>query len=266
MDLISTVDQTEFHTRWVRARLAALQQIVGEPASAVDPAQNIFEREIKLLRGLTAEQSDAALRAVFDNSRQFALSASRRFSLQFELSDFQDILSKSAIPCTSGLWQGNERSRSVETHQCPFGANSEVRICDWYREAIDGLVTGLGSNERYVRHRSEAHGDDSCLDVYFDDSDSNTKKTLRYGPVPPPMEDALRPVSVKFAGKGMLVKWSGYSAGTIFYTLEKTDASPLCMNLAKTSHRDFFNAVHEIFPDVRLQDAAPLAVYGEGTK
>lgn len=257
----------DFLGRWSGARRAALVASTDAPHAIQGGASWDSAAEVAWVAGLNEEQLDRALRAVFDSSRKLAISASKRFSLQFDLDDFQTIFSASNIPCTAGHWTSRKAARVAEQRACPLlGTVNLQAVCQWFREAADGLVMGLGSTERYVRHRSQGYGDESCLDVIYDDGAGAEQGVLRWGPVPPPMSASLDSVVRDFARNGDTVKWVGYSAGTIFYSLNEGSIKPLCGTKARQKHEDLFSKVHHLVPELRMQDAAPLAVYGEGTK
>jgi hypothetical protein len=247
------------------ARLAALRQ-VSTPAlpPALENAPEVDEAEA--VRQLPAELVDTALRGVFENSRKLALSASRHFSIRLELDDFQQLFLAAQLPCALGTWSARPSARVAERHGCLHGRGRETRLCDWYREAMDGMVMGLGESERVVRQRSEAYGDDGCLDVIFDDA-PEAAADWTYAPVPPPLEGHLRTVVQRCAAKGFELSWLGYRAGTLFYKLTpKNSTAPLCRDNARSAHEGVAQAVHELFPTIRLQDSSPLAVYAEGTR
>src|SRR5690606_26363948 len=113
-----------------------------------------------------------------------ALSASRHFGIRFEMDDFRELLATSQIACASGRWSVRKQAVVVEAVNCPFAAGQETRFCDWFREAIDGLVMGLGETERYVRHSSLAYGDEACVDVIYDDVAEFGDDNPRYAALP----------------------------------------------------------------------------------
>jgi len=252
--------------RWRDARVSAATSAVDAGDLALLAADDPDGVEVALVRKIPPDRVDEALKRVFDNSRRLALSASRRYSIRFELDDFIGLFQAAQIPCATGSWAKRSHARVSERQGCSFGANREVRMCDWYREAMDGIIMGLGETERIVRHGSQAYGDDGCLDIVFDDA-PEAVADLSYAPVPTPMAGHLQQVVHAFKQRGLSLNWDGYRAGTLFYTLtpEQSDL-PLCTGKGRAAHGDVIAAVRAVFPVVRVQDSSPLAVYGESTK
>lgn len=256
------VDFSELAERWHRARMAAIVRVLEETSSPSPSSSS----ENELVSLLSDEQFEKASKAVFDNSRKLALSASRYYSVQLELEDFRKLFVEAGLPCAMGRWSVRQKAQVAERHDCPHGEMRATKLCDWYREAMDGMVMGFGENERFVRHRSAAHGDEGCLDVLFDDGPEQGEE-WGYAAVPPPMLQHLTKVEHDFEQRSYKLSWLGYRAGTLFYHLVLSDPNqPLCRGTARNAHADLQRAVHEVFPTVRLHDASPLAVYGEGTR
>jgi hypothetical protein len=222
--------------------------------------------EADLIRVIPVESWDEALKKVFDYSRKLAISASKHFKMTLETDDFRRMLEKSTIPCTQGQWSKNSSSVYVTTSRCHAAQTKEKRFCDWYKEAIDGLVMGLGDTERYVRHGAQAYGDLECVDVIYDDR-PGLDADLTYAPIPPPLLGSLDDIVAKVFKTGMQLSFVGYRAGTLFYTLTNFNPDkPLCQSSGRRAHTLVQSSVSEIFPTLGVQDASPLAVYGEGTK
>lgn len=264
-------EYVEFSKRWLRARVSAAS--LGEAYDGIDDTSDSvgsaseWSKEIKLVSEIPLNMFDFALRDVFDKSRQLAISASRHYKVRLELADFQDLLRLSGIPCAAGEWTSRAQARVVARSGCAHGLSKNTRMCDWYREAIDGVVVGLGETERFVRHQSEAYGDEGCLDILFDDSPQLPQSELLYGPIPAPFEPQLGVAISHYKTRGFQLEWKGYRAGTVFYTLTGTDLTEaLCQSRGRIAHNDLKEYVRNIFPTLRIQDASPLAVYAEGTR
>lgn len=264
-------ESVEFSQRWLRARISAanLGEVVDSDNDLdfADEYQRRWSKEIKLVNEIPLNMFDFALRDVFDKSRKLAISASRHYRIRLEIADFQALLNQSGIPCAAGEWSVRSQARVVSRTGCSHALSKNTRMCDWYREAIDGVVVGLGETERFVRHKSEAHGDDSCLDVIFDDAPHLQQEELLYGPIPAPFQPQLKEAISHYETRGFQLVWKGYRAGTVFYTLAGTDiAEALCQSRGRIAHLDLQDYVRKIFPTLRIQDASPLAVYAEGTR
>lgn len=260
-------EYSDFSIRWLKARVSAASLGESSHQNKVTLTESGLRKEAELVNEIPLNMLDFALKQVFDNSRRLAISASQHYGIRLELTDFQKLLIASSLPCALGQWTERPQSHFVTRSGCIHGQSKNTRICDWYREAIDGVIVGLGETERFVRHRSEAYGDEGCLDIVFDDSQNLPQDDLRYGPIPPPLLQHLNSVISEWKQRGFTLNWKGYSAGTLFYTLAGQDPTEaLCQSRGRTLHQDLQKSVREVLPTLRIQDSTPLAVYAEGTR
>ncbi len=256
----------EFLKRWAAARRSALIRVLAErDHESVDPEISASFSEDKLWEQLHATDQDAALKQVFLHSRKLGQSAVQHYQLQWELSDLHQVLKGSYIPCTMGQWKKNEQAWVATQTYCSAPRIYGNFICNYWREAIDGLIMGVGENERIARHSSMGHGDEICLDVYFEDAPTKEPGGLRWGAIPDNMVSPLEDIKEWLSSQGVTLHWHGYAENTIFYSMSLPD-KPICGSTAAIWHNRLYKKVHTEFPDVRMQDAAPLAVYAEGTK
>lgn len=159
-------------SRWQRARRSALKTVAESESPGADVALASVEAEGEALRDVSAESIEKRLRDVFDNSRKLALSASKYFGVTFEIDDFRSLFVAAGVPCAQGIWERRDGAAIGTRNGCPMARVKNTHACDWYREAMDGLVMGLGQKERIVRHGSEAYGDSACVDVLFEEGPS----------------------------------------------------------------------------------------------
>lgn len=244
-------DAMEFHRRWRLARIAALRGIEGD-------------EEVNLLARVKTDR-DSILRTVFDNSRKLGMSLVRYLGLSWELSDIQEVLSFSDAPCLHGTWSEKPFAKVLHRPGCHVAKQVGSFYCDFWREAIDGLIMGVTEVERYARHESRGHGDPGCVDVFFED------RGLRWGAVPKKISDGLGALQEKFRLRKILLTLEGFSEGILYYRLESLSESPnsqapLCGTGGRMLHEALAREVRGCFPGLMIQDASPLAVYGEGTK
>ncbi len=261
-------DHVEFNLRWCRARIAALKEVLNLNAlSELSSSPDVYySNERKLLNAIQEEDKERALRSVFDNSRKFGISLSKYYRLSWELEDIRDVLSRSVIPCAQGRWEEREHAVTVRRQGCSAQEEIGSFLCTWFRESIDGLIMGVGQDERFARHASVGHGDSECLDVYFTETLTLNASQLRFAPVPPHVLVKLEPIQRVFEDMGARLVFAGFSERTLFYKVESKDTKPLCGTTGRLLHQRLYKLVHEIFPDFRMQDLSPLAVYAEGTK
>ena len=139
----------DFSRLWRSARIAALKPLITKlpPLPAQLPQAG---QELRLLRFLPAERRDDALRGVFDNSWKLGRSAVRYLGLQWELSDLHEVLTSVGIACLTGRWTQHNGALVLNRAGCAPARTIGSFYCDYWREAIDGLVMGVGGDERYA--------------------------------------------------------------------------------------------------------------------
>ena len=268
----------DFNRRWLSARLSALRNaktgralILDEPVldrlgSAEPESTPVLEAqyldEVCAAAGPEKTQvKDDLLRAVFDNSRKLSLGFAKRFGLTFEINDLRSLLELSGIPCARGSWTERENACVLTRNDCGFCRASGSYACDYWREAMDGLVMGLGEHERFVRHASVRHGDAECLDVFFNDTEKNRGDSPAWGPVPEHMAVELFETSAYFQRTtGIPLELKGFREGTLFFEFGAS-TDPLCGNGGLLSRR-FDAMIKEKFPGLAVKDVTPQAVLG----
>lgn len=255
----SSFNQIAFGDRWKAARLAAIFSVLDEDLPELE-----FD-ETALLSLVNESDRDALLKGVFDNSRKLGVSAARHFSLSWELDDLRDILGELAVPCTRGSWTKGNHSQVLTRAGCDEQTYIGPLYCDYWREAFDGLTMGVCENERYARHASVGHGDINCIDVFFDDSSGASSSGNKWGEVPGSISEGLAPLQTYFKEQKVILSLKGLSEGILYYLMEKENGV-LCGSSAQQYNQLLAREVGNHFPGLSLQDASPLAVYGEGTK
>lgn len=248
----SQFDHNEFLSRWSQARVQSLRKISG----VSDP--NL--EEWMLLKNLNPAQRDLALKSVFDFSRRLGQSAVRYFSLVWEISDLKEVLEKSTHPCLQGAWNISPSGAHVLKRQgCSPAKEVGSFYCDYWREAIDGLVMGVGEEERFARHESVEHGDSSCVDVFFTEGSSSQRLDKRFGEIPEKMREPLQKIQSRFSKMNLSVEFQGYAEGTLFYQFE----SQGCGGSSTLTQQLFVRDVAKVFPELKLKNCSARAVIGE---
>ncbi len=250
----------DFLNRWKMARVSALRKFVPLDLS-----------EDELLEKIERASHEALLREVFSRSRKFGISASRFLGLTFEISDLREILQKSKIPCFTGDWRNHNQAIVYRRSGCTPFKNTGPLGCDYWREALDGLVMGVGETERFARHQSLGHGDSFCLDILFNEEISRPRivqaesapvpLNLKYGPVSPEIFEKFQPLKLKFKQMKIEMLLLGISEGTLHYRLDP-ERGVLCGASGKIMHDIFSRGARDLLPNIQVKDAAPLAVYG----
>lgn len=246
----------DFGRRWAAARLSSLRALL----SGVDGYSDSCT-ESELLALVSPDKKDLALRGVFDAGRKLGRSLGKFLGLSAELVDFKALFAEGPVPCFRGDWSANGGAHVLNRTGCAVPEALGSFGCDYWREAVDGLVIGASDEARLVRHRSVGHGDPDCVDVFFNDAGTGPKLGLHRGVVPAELQTGLAVVARQFGETGVTVFWDGYSEGTLFYRME-AGAKPLCGAGGQLMHRSLLAEIQKFFPGLKAKDGSPIAVYG----
>ena len=194
--------------RWRAARLRALARASGTDGDAhVDESRAVL--------AVPPDRLNALLRDVFDASRQVGLETLDGLETPFSVTEIAKGVEAADLSCFRGLWSelDDGATRRLEREGC--GLERCTAVCDYWREAADGLVMGLGDEARYARHRSVGHGDGECVDVWSEVGMIHR----RWGEVPENVTSLLEPLRLSFAESGVRLTLLGYSERVLFYRL-----------------------------------------------
>lgn len=229
--------------RWQRARLSALRAVVGEAAQG---------SEAELLACALEVDPAQTFTRVFDNSARLGAGFKRHFREHHTLATLPALLGALGVPCLRGAWRTTSGAALLERPPC--AATQGAGVCDWWREAIDGLVAGLSDEARHARHRSLGHGDGACLDVLYDDPEG----TARFGPLPPEVEQAAQPIArlVRRLAAGVTLELLGVSEGVLLYRLQGQGGAAPAPARALVE-----GALAQKLPGLHFKELSPRAVY-----
>lgn len=228
--------------RWRRARRAALRSLLTEAGDDED--------EVALLTRALAVDAAETYRRVFDNSLRLGQGFARYFGAELPLGALPDLLSALGSPCLQGDWRGHDEEPALllSREGC-----ASVGACDFWREAIDGLVLGVTGGIRHARHVSRGHGGAACVDVLYLDPESS----LRFGEIPETMREGLervRATARRFDSR-VDVTFLGVSEGVLLYQLVKNGCST---ELDVKSVVE--SGLRKRFPDLALREISPRPV------
>ena len=201
---------------WHRARVHALARSTGTLLPDASP-----QAEAAAVVTLTPTQQEALERAVFDTSRLAGRALARRWGGPLSTGRIAECLSETPLPSLHGLWTHTGAALTLTREGC--GTSPCAAVCRYWREAIDGLVMGLGDEARFSRHRSQGHGDEHCLDVFYPEA----HRDQRWGAVPGDVQAALTPVTQTLQAGGVTLTLLGCSERVLFYRLASS-AGPAC--------------------------------------
>jgi len=192
----------------------------------------------------------------------------RAYRIKWERRDFSVLGASLGSPCLAGSWEEKQTAHVLSRSGCVGGTRGGRRFCQYWREAIDGLVAGISDEVGYVRNSSISIGDSQCLDVFFDEEASPTdaiwRNSNKWGELPPVILPDLDSIQKKFSEMKIDLKFLGLSEKMLTYKLEPKEN--LTCGSAGTVYRNHLEKlVREKFPSFSLKDASPVAVYGERT-
>lgn len=255
MDVENTI--LELSDRWLRAREAAFKKVFSK-----DKTESEFLTDIGRVE---QTQFEELLKSVFLNSRNLGLSYQKANNLTWEKSDFTTFAKDLGSPCLGGIWE-KKTSAHVLSRQGCSGKSVGQRYCQYWREAIDGLVVGISDDVGFVRNSSVGVGDDSCVDVFYDDESSPTdaiwNNANKWGVLPEEIKADLELIQHKFNEMKIDLKFLGLSEKNLLYKLEPKE-NLTCGSAGNIYRGHLEKLVKEKFPLYGLRDASPVAVYGE---
>jgi hypothetical protein len=238
-------DTDEFLGRWRDARLAVLRRWLPDAAPTGESA---------LVLGLADENHDELLRDVYLNSFRLGQSAVRHFGLRWQVPDLAAVLSSATGPCLRGEWIISGRTARLERAGCAF-ASARPILCDYWREAADGLVCGLSDEVRYARLQSAGRGAARCVDVLY----PATEPQQRFESPPAELQPALAEIVSRFRGHGLELRFLGLAESRLFYSLTHRGGS-LCGGAHDLFESLLRNNLERLCPGLGLHQATGTAV------
>lgn len=238
------MDLADFVNRWKKAREQALGKSLNEEES---------------LELIPIVERDEVLRKVFLDSRRLAQSFSKYHSLSFELEDFQDLLNQAKISCFQGRWGERHGARVLDRPACSYAVKAGSFACDYWREALDGIIMGLGEEERYARHGCARHDGGPCVDVLFTEAAVKSTSEHGFGKIPEALVTELAEITEQFqVNMKTAVEFVGYSAGVLYFRFPQGTACG-SGGVYKSALQSKIQSKH---PYIHLQDVSPRAVLG----
>lgn len=218
------------------------------------------EKDILNSLNLDGESIELLLKKIFDISRLIGLDLRKEYysdkKADPDIKEISSILSFLSIPCLKGSWDINENSGSfiIKRNNCIYKDNPTT--CLYWREAIDGLIMGLGDSERYTRHKSKYFSkDDECVDVVYDSNKSN----LRWADVPETIIKKLSCIIEKLNKKQIELILVGYTEKTLYYKIKDSNE-----NLSQFRRGFIIKTIStycfEKLPEIKAVEISPRAV------
>ncbi|NUN06569.1 MAG: hypothetical protein HUU57_12505 [Bdellovibrio sp.] len=259
------MDFEDLSNRWQKARLSAVENTLLKGDENLEKPQAFLEsvplslKEEHLLGQVPADKHEDILRAVFLNSRKLAQSFSRHHDLSFEIQDFQELLNQTGISCFQGSWSSRKDALVLTRGSCSYAKEANDFACMYWREALDGLVMGLGEEERSARHGCARIDGGACVDVLFVETNATPGKSQHFGVIPPMLVEDLNQIKEQFLNRMKTeVEFVGYSSGTLYFQFPKGTAC----GSGSIHQAALLSKIQTKHPYIKLQDISPRAVLG----
>lgn len=236
-------------TRWHHARRAALRASLSE----THPTQS----EEELLALALPRDAEGALRRVFEHSKKLGDGFRSYHGLDLPIADLALLLPRLSTPCAGSTWSKTEHPLHYRSERpgCATG-RSVPRACDFYREALDGLVLGLSGLAYHTRHESIGSGSERCIDVLY----VHPQSPVRFGPIPEDVASGLeevRKITRVFDSTARL-DFLGVSERVLYYSLV---SAPDSTNIKLTTVIE--RSVQRRYPGLIARDVSPRAVLAD---
>jgi hypothetical protein len=231
--------------RFTRARRSALAKVYeGEPPSD----------EVTALVELREARWEEALKQVYLATWRLGRGAARVAGGPIRLAEMADRLRAGrGVPCLAGRWRAEGAAVVRESPGCAEGVMGGARVCDWYREALDGLVSGLGQEIGFARRASLGRCGSHCEDVLFDDS----APELRLAPVPTfILEHVAHPIR-RLDEEGIELRLLGLAENRLYVTFARRSGG---CGVPRLYFDLLADHLRERFPEIELRDATPRAM------
>ena len=139
------LEPRDLAARWRRARRAAVE--LGAPACRGE------REETRALAAVSPARRAAVEEAVFRNSWRLGRSAAERFGAVQGVEAMATLLAAlGEPPCLAPVtWVEEGRRVCHRRRGCSANPDADPFLCDAWREAIDGLVCGLGDGVRFAQ-------------------------------------------------------------------------------------------------------------------
>lgn len=241
---------TDLAARWRRARCSALSEVLNRRSNQ--------EPEAALLASALDEAPEQALRAAFDNSLTLGQGFRRCYSADLTLPDLVRILPELGSPCVGAQWAHRPDTAAYFSERPPCVVGSEhPRACDYWREAVQGLVLGLTSGVHHARHESIGHGGTRCIDVLY----VHSQNPARFAPIPEEVSAGLAALcrTARLFDSSIEIEFLGIEENVLHYTV-RSNAEKNALDLTRIIQR----GVRKRFPWLGARDVSPRAVFMDG--
>lgn len=242
----------EFAARWRSARLAACRAVTGDA-----------NEDSRALAEVRDESREPLLRAVFDNGRAFGRSAARHFRAEWDLDDVAAMLPRLEAPCFAHPCTPRGEAHVVLRDGCSAQREGVGFVCDYWREALDGLVMGIAHDTFVARHSSRGNGGENCIDVLYVDGGHrkhDAPVAVKFVPLDERVLAKLRAELRRTLSAKLSLAVDGVAEGVVHYRLTGT-AEDLSSGAAARLRQAIGARLGELPTPLRALDVSPRPVH-----
>jgi hypothetical protein len=238
----------ELDRRWRLARAAALGGVLGP---GVDP----FADEAWAIELAMSAARDAVLRRTYDHGLRLGRGFVRFHGGPVPGTSLGALLGGLTSPCLRGTWTLAETGDALLLAR-PACPGVTANTCDYWREAVAGLVHGLTEGLGHVRHASAAGGAENCLDVVHGAPEGR----WRFAAIEPALAEALvaAQAALRLLAPDVNVRFLGVLEGVVQY--ERQGEGCGTEPGADSDQESFERVLGRFAPGMRFQDVSPRAV------
>lgn len=192
-------------------------------------------------------------RRLFENGVRLGEGFRRHHRQTVALDEIPDVLNQLGTRCLGGgRWQ-SAGARAWRLERSPCVTACSATLCDAWREAIDGLVSGLSSGARHARTASLGHGQARCVDLVYE----GPENPLRFGELENDLIASLESVQ-RFVRcfRGADVRFLGVSEGVLVYQFD----CGACEAQAGPARQQLEQLLQRKLPHLRVCEISPRAV------
>jgi hypothetical protein len=236
----SAAPSDDLFARFARARRVAMRRVLG-----AEPPEDEMYGVVSLREALW----EKALEQVYLESWRLGRNTARAAGHPLPMDELVERLRGGAgVPCLLGSWQREGEGYRRESPGCAQGVVGGARVCDWFREALDGLIAGIAEEIGFGRRASLARCGTHCEDVLF----AYAAPELRLLPVSGQIAQHLDGPIQRLAAQGVELRPLGVAENRLYVTLLATDGQ-------RAVPRLYFDLLVEHvrlrFPELEVRDA-----------
>lgn len=250
----------ELNHRWQLARSAALRTVNGVDAAGpvAGGAHAAADETWAITLGMSAAP-EALPRLVYDHGLKLGRSFARFHGGPLDGDALGGLLAGLDSPCLRGRMVRSEDERAWVLDR-PACEGACATTCEFWREALGGLIHGLTDGLQYVRHASASAGALTCRDVVHADPEG----TWRFAALTSAQTEALEGARLTLRmlapdSPDVHIRFLGSLEGVIHYERPRSGCGGPDADAAAGEER-LTQVLGRFVPGGRFKDVSPRAV------